>query len=537
LIRQWFEERLGAPTDVQTKVWPEIVRGRHVLVTAPTGSGKTLAAFLWALDRLLSGDWPGNAVRVLYVSPLKALNNDVQRNLLRPLAELKALFARSDVAVPDVSVLTRSGDTPGDERRRMVRRPPEILITTPESLNLLLSSRSGRSLLSGIRTVVLDEIHSVVGTKRGTHLITAVERLVLLSGEFQRIALSATVNPPERVADFVGGFFGTGAGSGIKEKRPVLIVRSGDIKAYDIRVASPQPRPVPSSAGSWYPALAASFKEIILGHRSTLLFTNSRRTAEKITRLINQGEDRELAYSHHGSLAREIRLAVEQKLKNGELKAIVATSSLELGIDIGSLDQVLLVQTPRSVSSAVQRIGRSGHDVGETSRGAIFPTHGRDFLYAAVMARSVLEQDIEEAHPVEAPLDILAQIILSMTAMETWDIDRLYDFVKRSYPYRNLARPHFDAVLDMLNGRYAETRMRQLKGRLSLDRIDNTVQGIPRCVIFCIPRAGPFRRGGTLTCGCRTTMRRSESWTRSSYGSEGSATPSPSAPSSGASGP
>jgi ATP-dependent Lhr-like helicase len=474
LVTQWFEERLGTPTDVQAKVWPEIVRGRHVLVTAPTGSGKTLAAFLWALDQLLRGEWPGNAVRVLYVSPLKALNNDVQRNLLRPLAELKALFARSGMPVPDVSVLTRSGDTPGDERRRMVRRPPEILITTPESLNLLLASRSGRSLLTGIRTVVLDEIHSVVGTKRGTHLITAVERLVLLSGEFQRIALSATVNPAERVADFVGGFHS--AGSGIHEKRPVLIVRSSHAKSYDIRVASPKPRPVQSPPGSWWPALIVSFKDIILRHRSTLLFTNSRRTAEKVTRLINQGEERELAYSHHGSLAREIRLAVEQKLKNGELKAIVATSSLELGIDIGSLDQVVLVQTPRSVSSAVQRIGRSGHDVGETSRGAIFPTHGRDFLHAAVMARSVLEQDIEEAHPVESPLDVLAQVILSMTAMEPWDIDRLYQFVKTSYPYRNLIRPHFDAVLDLLNGRYADTRMRQLKGRVSLDRIDNTVQ-------------------------------------------------------------
>ena len=224
---------MGTPTEVQTKAWPEIVRGRHVLVTAPTGSGKTLAAFLWAVDRLLSGEWPGNAVRVLYVSPLKALNNDVQRNLIRPLTELKALSVRSGAAIPDISVLTRSGDTPGDERRRMARRPPEILITTPESLNLLLASRSGRSLLTGIRTVVLDEIHSVVGTKRGTHLITAVERLVLLSGEFQRIALSATVNPAERVADFVGGLAGRAVGSGVHEiyeKRPVLIVRSSYAK-------------------------------------------------------------------------------------------------------------------------------------------------------------------------------------------------------------------------------------------------------------------------------------------------------------------
>ena len=477
LIEQWFSEKVGTPTDVQEKTWPEIAKGHHVLVTAPTGCGKTLAAFLWSINQLVTGAWTGGKVRVLYISPLKALNNDVQRNLLKPLGELQDYFLRAETPFPEIRVLTRSGDTPGEDRRRMIRRPPEILITTPESLNLLLTSRSGRSILTGIATVILDEIHAVVGTKRGTHLITAVDRLVPLCGEFQRIALSATVNPAERVAQFVGGFrkIGNGRDSHF-EKRPVSLIQSRQSKTYEISVAFPPDAREKMVDDSWWPALIDSFKDIINQHQSTLLFANSRRTTEKVTRLINEAEETELAYAHHGSLSREIRLAVEQKLKNGELKAIVATNSLELGIDIGSLDRVIMIQTPRSVSSALQRIGRSGHSVGETSRGLLFPTHGRDFVDAAVMARASLKQDIEEVHPIEAPLDILAQIILSMTAMEKWDIDELYSFLKTSYPYRDLPRKHFDILLEMLSGRYADSRLRELKARVSLDKVDNTIQ-------------------------------------------------------------
>ncbi len=448
-----------------------------MLVTAPTGCGKTLAAFLWGINQLITGALPGGKVRVLYVSPLKALNNDVQRNLLRPLRELRDYFTVAGEAFPDISVMTRSGDTPGEERRRMIRRPPEILITTPESLNLLLTSRSGRSMLTGVATVILDEIHAVVGTKRGTHLITAVDRLVPLAGDFQRVALSATVNPAERVAAFVGGLRKIGKGKDSHfENRHVFLIQSRQSKDYEIAVTFPSDAREKMVDGSWWPALIDAFKEIINQHRSTLLFANSRRTTEKVTRLINEAGEAELAYAHHGSLSREIRLAVEQKLKNGELKAIVATNSLELGIDIGSLDRVILIQTPRSVSSTLQRIGRSGHSVGEKSRGMLFPTHGRDFLEAAVMARASLDQDIEEVRPIEAPLDILAQIILSMTAMEKWDIDELYYFLKTSYPYRELPRRHFDILLDMLSGRYADSRLRELKARVSLDRVDNTIQ-------------------------------------------------------------
>jgi ATP-dependent helicase Lhr and Lhr-like helicase len=493
VIARWFAERLGAPTEIQARAWPLIATGRHALITAPTGSGKTLTAFLWAMNQLITGAWGMGQTRVLYVSPLKALNNDIRWNLLAPLEELKGYFAAADEPFPEICVLTRSGDTPAEERRRMVRRPPEILITTPESLNLLLSSRSGRAMLTGIATVILDEIHAVVGTKRGTHLITAVERLVLLTGEFQRIALSATVRPLASVAAFVVGFIRQGGPEDPHyEKRPVEIVSSREEKRSEIRVAFPPDARERLVDASWWPVLAETFREIIRGNRATLLFANSRRTAEKVTRLINEGAPEVLAYAHHGSLSREIRLAVEERLKNGELRAIVATSSLELGIDIGELDEVILIQTPPAIAAAIQRIGRSGHGVGATSRGLLFPTHGHDFLYAAVLARCAADREIEAAAPIEAPLDVLAQVILAMTGVEKWEIDELFGFLRACHPYRRLPRRQFDLVLQMLAGRYADTRLRELKPRIFLDKIDNTVharEGVLRLV---------YLAGGTI---------------------------------------
>ena len=488
LISRWFTERLGEPTDVQLRAWDEVMQERHVVVTAPTGSGKTLAAFLWAINQLVTGAWPRGATRVLYISPLKALNNDVRRNLIAPLEELQDYFAQAGAAFPAINVQTRSGDTPGDERRRMLRHPPEILITTPESLNILLTSKGSRATLTGVATVILDEIHAVAGSKRGTHLITAVERLVLLSGEFQRIALSATVRPLETVAEFVGGLqlYGTAY-----RRRPVSIVRGERPKRYSLMITAPPESERGADADFW-PALVRQFSRIIDEHRSTLFFANSRRTTEKVTRLINEESGEEVAYSHHGSLSREIRLAVEERLKRGELKAIVATNSLELGIDIGKLDSVVLIQTPRSISSAIQRIGRSGHGVGEVSSGLLFPTNGMDFVSAAVIARAIADGAIEELHPVEAPLDLLAQIILSMALAEEWHLDELYEFLKTSYPYRNLSRQQFDLVVGMLEGKYADSHVPELRGRATVDRLEDTISTRPGLSMLI------YLEGGTI---------------------------------------
>lgn len=472
LIAGWFADSVGSPTDVQQRAWKEVSEGRHVLVTAPTGSGKTLAAFLWGINQLVTGAWPRGETRVLYVSPLKALNNDVRKNLLAPLQALEGVFGRAGESFPALSVQTRSGDTPGSERQRMLRKPPEILITTPESLNILLTSAAGRHALTGIRTVILDEIHAVAGTKRGTHLMTAVERLVLLCGDFQRIALSATVTPLQTVADFVGGFVRRGDDYA---KRDVAVVRGEQAKEFRIEIRAPQEEGTPQDDAFW-PRLARDFARLVGEHRSTLFFANSRRTTERVTRLINEAAGEEVAYAHHGSLSKEIRLAVEEKLKRGELKAIVATNSLELGIDIGRLESVVLIQTPRTISSAIQRIGRSGHGVGEVSRGLLYPSHGMDYVDAAVMAAAIAERDLEPLHPVESPLDLLSQIILAMALPEEWDLDELYAFLKTSYPYRNLQRRHFDLVVGMLEGRYADSRVAELRPRVTLDRLENTIR-------------------------------------------------------------
>lgn len=480
LISRWFSRTLGAPTEIQQIAWPVIAEGKHVLVTAETGTGKTLAAFLYALNQLISQNIPAGTTRVLYLSPLKALNNDVQKNLISPLNELSRTFQKAGATFPDIRVRTRSGDTPPDERRKMAKNPPEILITTPESLNILLTSHSGRRTLTGIRTLILDEIHAVAGTKRGVHMISAVERLTLLSGEFQRIGLSATVSSMETIAQFMGGY------RYISETRHyagrnVEIISAKKRKLLHLSVVWPKPvEPLDrnskdDSAGRW-PAIVRECVKVIGKNHSTLFFANSRRTTEKITRLINEEIPGHPAYAHHGALSKEIRLAVEQKLKNRELKAIVATNSLELGIDIGDLEQVVMIQTPKTVSSAVQRIGRSGHRVGETAKGIIIPTHGKDLVDALVISQMVKNRDIEEIRPVEAPLDMLAQIILSMTIPEKWDIDRLYDFLRCISAYHALGRKHFDLVLEMLGGRFAGTRLRELGPKVIIDKIDNTIE-------------------------------------------------------------
>lgn len=497
VIRDWFAARLGEPTEVQRRAWPAIVAGEHVLVTAPTGSGKTLAAFLFAVDQLLSGGWPPGGVRALYISPLKALNTDIRRNLLGPLAELRERFAAAGLAAPTVAVETRSGDTPAAERRRMLRRPPEIFITTPESLNLLLASASARALFGGLQTVILDEIHAVAGSKRGTHLITAVDRLTRIAGEFQRVALSATVRPLATMAEFVGGYtIVAQEPTPAYSPRPVTIVRAPDTKAYEATVRYPEAALEPDG---WWAQLAAELKAIVVGHRSTLIFTNSRALCERLALLLNRDEPTPLVYSHHGSLARETRQIVEERLKAGELRGIVATSSLELGIDIGALDAVVLVQTPVSVASALQRLGRAGHGVGQVSRGALLPTHSRDLVDAVVMARCVAARDIAPLRPPQAPLDVLAQVIVAMTAVETWSVEALYAFLRTSWPYRRLSRQQFDLVLEMLAGRYAETRVPALAARIVWDRIEGTLRARDPAVKLVLSAGGTIPDRGYLT--------------------------------------
>jgi ATP-dependent Lhr-like helicase len=472
LVARWFTARYGTPTPVQAAAWPAIARGEHVLVTAPTGTGKTLTAFLFALDRLLTGEWSGGGVRVLYVSPLKALNTDIRVNLLGPLEELAAACLDAGRPALDIRVETRSGDTPPSARRRMLRHAPEILITTPESLNLLLTTDAGRGLFGGLRTVILDEIHAVADDKRGTHLITAVERLVPLAGEFQRLALSATVRPLEAIAAFVGGYTFDGRDY---TPRPVRVIAADDAKSYAVSVHYPGGAGPLGEGGHW-PAVAADLRERIEANRSTLIFVNSRRSAEKLALLINAEQGSPLAYSHHGSLSRETRQVVETRLKAGELRAIVATGSLELGIDVGALDEVVLVETPGSVAQTLQRFGRAGHRVGEVSRGRFVATSGRDLLLAAAMSRCLLARDLEPLRPLEAPLDVLAQVILAMCGRAPRHVDELLDEVRCSQPYRGLSRRAFDLVLAMLAGRYASTRLPALQPRLLWDRVTDQVQ-------------------------------------------------------------
>ncbi len=477
LIRRWFESRFAAPTDAQVQAWPVIARGEHVLVSAPTGSGKTLTAFLFAIDSLVTSRWTCGGVRALYLSPLKALNSDVRLNLIAPLTELRALFEQEHCAFPPIRVLTRSGDTPDDERRAMLRHPPEILITTPESLNLMLTGKQSRQLFGGLETVILDEIHALAGSKRGTYMMSAVERLGFSSGNLQRIALSATVRPAETVAAWMAGFEIVEPGPDARYRpRPVQIVQAADRRSIALTVRAPEVEMVrgPDSADLWWQALAGEVKKIVAQNRSTLIFANSRRTVEKIARLLNDGESEPIAYSHHGSLSREIRLDVEERMREGRLRAVVATGSLELGIDIGSVDEVILVGTPPSVAQSLQRIGRADHHVGGTSKASLFVLHGLDGAQAASMEAMVGRADVERIQPIRNPLDVLAQVLLSMGCNTVWDLDQLFAFVRTIAAYHELPRRHFDLVIAMLAGRYADVPIRELRQRALVDRAKNT---------------------------------------------------------------
>ncbi|MEP7106137.1 MAG: DEAD/DEAH box helicase, partial [Chloroflexota bacterium] len=482
------------------------------LMTAPTGSGKTLAAFFYALDRLAAAPAPLDAdrCRVLYISPLKALAVDVERNLRAPLHGIRQQAARMGLAPPDISVAIRSGDTPSQERRQIERTPPDILITTPESLFLLLTS-AARRVLAGVETVIVDEIHSVASTKRGAHLALSLERLAAITRtDPRRIGLSATQKPLEEVGRFLGG-------SG----REVEIVDAGRRKALEITVEVPvddmadlergavQVQPSGSAAmigadeivvrKSIWPAIHPRLLELIQRHRSTIVFVNSRRLAERLATRLNELAEQDLVKAHHGSIAREQRMEIEEGLKAGRLKGIVATSSLELGIDMGAVDLVIQVEAPPSVAAGIQRIGRSGHSVNEVSRGTIFPKYRGDLLETAAVAEGMLAGDIETTRVLKNPIDVLAQHIVAMSAMDEWKTDELKALVRRTYNFESLGDRAFDAVLDMLAGRYPSDEFAELRPRIVWDRVNGTIRGRAGAQRLAVTNAGTIPDRGLYT--------------------------------------
>ncbi|MFR9775467.1 ATP-dependent helicase [Micromonospora sp. MS34] len=547
--REWFGAAFAAPTAAQAGAWRSVAAGRNALVVAPTGSGKTLAAFLWSLDRLAKESPPAETrhrCRVLYVSPLKALAVDVERNLRAPLAGIRQAATRLGLTPPDITVGMRTGDTPADERRAFARTPPDILITTPESLFLLLTS-AARDSLRGVRTVIVDEVHAVAGTKRGAHLALSLERLdALLETPAQRIGLSATVRPIDVCARFLGG------------ARPVDVVQPRSGKTIEVSVQVPvedmtrldeQESPEDDLGGigprraSIWPAVEERVFSLIRSHRSTIVFTNARRSAERLCARLNELAAEELAAAstaagsrtaqgggpdaagasggpagplraprqpaemmaqsgaatgappviaraHHGSVSREERKHIEEALKSGQLPAVVATSSLELGIDMGAVDLVVQIEAPPSVAAGLQRVGRAGHQVGAVSRGVVFPKHRGDLLSCTVVAERMADGAIEELHYPRNPLDVLAQQIVAMVALEPWRLGDLAVLVRRAAPFAELPDSALHAVLDMLSGRYPSTAFAELRPRLVWDRATDLLTGRPGAQRLAVTSGG-----------------------------------------------
>ncbi|MBW8059917.1 MAG: DEAD/DEAH box helicase, partial [Solirubrobacterales bacterium] len=515
-VRRWFEASFEAPTPAQVGGWEAISGGANALISAPTGSGKTFAAFLWGIDRLsrratgagvtAGGDGRGaeqppvDGVRIVYVSPLKALSYDIERNLRAPLRGIGA----------EISVGLRTGDTSQAERRAMRKSPPDILITTPESLYLILSS-GAREILATAEVAIVDEIHAVAQSKRGSHLALTLERLEHLADadRLQRIGLSATQRPLERIARFLVG-----------PGRDCRIVDAGRTKALDLQIVVPvedmsdpgaspaggvgaggsrtytspagPPAPATGPAGqgpadpnldpggnprSIWPAIYPELLKLVREHTSTIVFVNNRRGAERLAKRLNELAEEEIARAHHGSLSHEERTVVEEMLKSGQLPCLVATSSLELGIDMGAVDLVIQVESPKSVSRGLQRVGRAGHSLGEVSRGRIFPKFRADLLECAVVARRMREGEIEETVIPQNPLDVLAQHLVSMAALDEWEVDEVERLVTASEPFHDLSREQLENVLDMLDGRYPSDRFAELRPRIVWDRTAGTMHG------------------------------------------------------------
>jgi ATP-dependent Lhr-like helicase len=533
--REWFTAAFAAPTAAQTGAWRAIGAGRNALVVAPTGSGKTLAAFLWSLDRLSREPVPEQVrqrCRVLYVSPLKALAVDVERNLRAPLTGIRHAAGRLGLPPPEISVGMRTGDTPAEERRGFARTPPDILITTPESLFLLLTS-AARESLRGVQTVIIDEVHAVAATKRGAHLALSLERLdALLERPAQRVGLSATVRPIDETARFLGG------------AHDVEIVQPRSAKTIEVTVEVPVedmtrldevPDPDQDDPGSGrhtpsiWPAVEERVLDLIQAHRSTIVFTNSRRGSERLCARLNElaaeradpefaqvpagsrmpaeimaqaggtrGAPPVVARAHHGSVSREERKQIEEALKSGHLPAVVATSSLELGIDMGAVDLVVQIEAPPSVAAGLQRIGRAGHQVGAVSRGVVFPKHRGDLLSCAVVAERMGDGAIEELRCPRNPLDVLAQQIVAMTALDEWQVDDLAALVRRAAPFAELPSSALHAVLDMLSGRYPSTAFAELRPRLVWDRATDRLTGRPGAQRLAVTSGGTIPDRGTF---------------------------------------
>ncbi|MBJ7288184.1 ATP-dependent helicase [Williamsia sp.] len=534
--RDWFTGAFTAPTPAQIGAWNAIADGAHTLVVAPTGSGKTLSAFLWALDRLASehaAPTPGapdapsrTGTTVLYISPLKALAVDVERNLRAPLAGITRSAVALGLPAPDITVGVRSGDTPTAQRRLLLRTPPDILITTPESLFLMLTS-SARETLTSVHTVIVDEVHAVAATKRGTHLALSLERLDdLLPAPVQRIGLSATVRPADRVAGFLAG------------AAPCTIVSPPAAKTFDLRVDVPVPDmaniPAPPgvgefddetapTAGSLWPYVENGIVDLIETNRSTIVFTNSRRLSERLTARLNEihaerigdpvekgpnaavpggapayvmgsgassGAEPLLARAHHGSVSKEQRALIEDDLKAGRLRCVVATSSLELGIDMGAVDLVIQVETPPSVASGLQRVGRAGHQVGEISKGVLFPKHRADLIHSTVAVSRMRDGLIEEIAVPANPLDILAQHTVAASAVDVLDVEAWFETVRRSAPYKTLPRSAYEATLDLLSGRYPSDEFAELRPRVVWDRDASTITGRPGAQRLAVTSGG-----------------------------------------------
>ncbi len=523
--RTWFEAAFAAPTPAQTGAWQAVSAGRNALVVAPTGSGKTLAAFLWSLDRIATEPRPDDKrhrCRVLYVSPLKALAVDVERNLRAPLTGIRHTADRLGETVPEITVGVRSGDTSAADRRRLGTTPPDILITTPESLFLMLTSQA-RESLRGVETVIVDEVHAVAGTKRGAHLALSLERLdELLERPAQRIGLSATVRPIEEVARFLGG------------PRAVEVVAPQSTKEWDLQVVVPvedmtelgvaSDEPAEGSAaggerrGSIWPHVEERVVDLVEQHRSTIVFANSRRLAERLTARLNEiateraggltddtgeppaaimaqsgqshGADVVIARAHHGSVSKEQRALIEDDLKRGALPCVVATSSLELGIDMGAVDLVIQIESPPSVASGLQRVGRAGHQVGEVSRGVLLPKHRSDLVHTAVSVERMRVGAIESLHVPANPLDVLAQQVVAVTAVDEWDADELFTVFRRAAPFASLPRAAYDAILDMLSGRYPSDEFAELRPRIVWDRVAGTLTGRPGAQRLAVTSGG-----------------------------------------------